>query len=323
MELVWSGAAPASATDCDWVSPAKGRFAVLPSNIEAARLAGRLLRGECRFALIVGPGGTGKSHLLEAVAARAGVAAVRAADLVHAKQPASNGLLVVDDLEAIAGQSKAAIQARILVERRVRARRPIIAAGAAAGRAPITKFVPFSRVWRVASIEPPSGDERVALLNEMCANLGIALPPGAARLTSRTVTGDGRTLRGALTRLRVAAREELATASLVNIAGWLFPYAQASGGYDLRDIVFDAVCLAGGSGSRRLTCTELQSLAAYLLRVHAELPEGAIAEYFGASGGEVFRCVERVRKRLRTGEKSMTAAARRAMAFIQERLCDR
>ncbi|MBL1149880.1 MAG: hypothetical protein HND42_06685 [Armatimonadetes bacterium] len=322
MELVWSGAAPASVTDRDLVSPARGRFAVLPSNVEATQLAERVLGGECRFALIVGPGGTGKTHLLEAVAARARVAVLRAGDLSHAKQSASDGLLVLDDVEAISGQSKLAIQARILLERRVRAKRPVIAA-AATGGIPATKLVPFSRVWRLASIEPPSGDERVVLLNEMCANLGIALPPGAARLTSRTVTGDGRTLRGALTRLRVAAREELASASLVNIAGWLFPYAQASGSYDLRDIVFDAVCRAGGSGPRRLTCSELQSLAAYLLRVHAELPEGAIAEYFGACGGEVFRCVERVRKRLAVGERAMTAAARRAMAFIQERLCDR
>ncbi|MCH8274332.1 MAG: hypothetical protein IH851_06045 [Armatimonadetes bacterium] len=302
-------------------------FAALPSNRTALELVTAFAAGRVPLAFVQGPAGWGKTHLLRlaarAVGGRLGTP-VRLISSLSISKPVSSiereGALIVDDLHLAAGQPRVRQHLLMTLERRARARRPTLCACLTGGCGAPRRLLPLPREWRHATLEEPSPEERVEVLNALGRTAGVSLSEAAARLICRLVRGDGRSLYGAITRLRVAAGQDLSGICPLRVAGLLNPYLQDERGIDLRDIVEDAVSRSLGSRLRRSEPEIPRTLAVYVMRRVMGLAERSVAAYYGLPPARVFRIERRAEQALGRGERTLRDGLERVVCHIERRL---
>lgn len=216
-------------------------FAPLPSNVEAAEACLRFSAGVEPLVAITGLSGWGKSHLLEAAALRMAksLPPVRLASVdEHLRGQGSDdvsGPLLLDDCQMVLGRPKARLALRLLLERRVRAGRPtLLAFTLPRPTRAVAGLLPQERSWTVATIEAPAAAERAMLIEQMASVEGLTLSPRLVRIVSTRMHGNGRTLSGALKRLRLAGATWLDSTATVRACGLLDPFFADDPHWDLR-----------------------------------------------------------------------------------------
>ena len=217
-------------------------LAPLPSNVEAIDAALMFSAGLEPFVALVGPSGWGKTHLLHAVAQRLAVNL----DTVH--EPMSvcdfvanpgkadaSGPLLLDDVQEVLGTSRMKMSVRMSLERRFRGGKPTLLAFTSPkpSRA-LRAFLPSSREWTIACMGAAEPAERIALLRHMSTVEGMELSPRLSKVIAAQVHGDGRTLAGALKRLRLAGTTWLDSSATLRAFGLLEPFFADSGSWDLK-----------------------------------------------------------------------------------------
>ena len=259
-------------------------YAPLPSNVEAIDAALRFSAGDERLVALVGPSGWGKSHLLGAAARRMakGSPPVRLATVEdHLRSGCAvdvPGALVLDDCQDILAKPKLRLTLRLLLERRVRAGRPtMLAFTLPRPTRSLSTLLPAERNWLVTSLQAPATQERATLIEQMAAAEGLTLSPRLVRIVATRMHGNGRTLSGALKRLRLAGACWLDAEATLRACGLLDPFFADNPGWDLKGKILR---LAERNRSRfgRVLPTDL---AIYTMLRVACLSEGDVARVAG------------------------------------------
>jgi hypothetical protein len=257
-------------------------FEQLASNSDACRLALAFTEFAVKNVAVYGAGGWGKSHLLRAVGSRIGVPVTDLRERRAGRLPDAP-IAILDDADAWSNSLKKCQEIRLHIERRIRARKRTIVVLADSERTART-FLPSPRSWKLVRLNEPCDAERRAIVRRMCTNEGLELSHTSVELVARLVRGDGHSLIGALGRLRIGADGHAASLHPLRVVGLLHPYLLDNCDYDLRDVVLDHISRSSGADARRHL-----ELAVFTLSEVAGLPEGAVANYFGMSPGEVYR----------------------------------
>lgn len=274
-----------------------GSLAPLPSNIEAIEAALRFAAGLNTHVAVAGPSGWGKTHLLEAVTHRIScelgtpIERVCASDLLSSPSRAEVSTpLVLDDVQEVLGRNRTQMALRMTLERRVRIGRPtILAFTLPRASRQMRSFLPNYREWTVTSMCEPQSAERALLLNQMSFAEGLVLSPSLINIIAGSMYGNGRTLAGALKRLRLAGNSWLDAKATLRACGLLDPFFADNPDWDLkykilktaeaRKVSFPKVCIT--------------DLALATMLHEAGLGEVEVARCMGISSGEAYQRASR------------------------------
>jgi hypothetical protein len=216
-------------------------LAALPSNVEAIEAGLRFSAGMEPYVALVGPSGWGKSHLLSAAALRMAKSAppvrlISVADHLRASDSVDvPGVLLLDDCQEVLGKPKMRLMLRLLLERRVRTGRPtMLAFTLPKPTRALSNLLPSERNWITTALEAPGTQERVLLIDQMAAAEGLALSSRLVRIMASQMHGNGRTLSGALKRLRLAGPSWQDASATLRACGLLDPFFSDNPDWDLK-----------------------------------------------------------------------------------------
>ena len=188
------------------------------------------------------------------------------------------GALVLDDCQEILAKPKLRLTLRLLLERRVRGGRPtMLAFTLPRPTRALGGLLPLERSWLVTTLQEPAAQERAALIEQMAAAEGLALSPRLVRIVATRMHGNGRTLSGALKRLRLAGATWLDAEATLRACGLLDPFFADNPGWDLKG----KVARLAERNRVRFGRVLPADLAIYTLLRVAGLAEADVARSFG------------------------------------------
>ncbi len=298
-------------------------LAALPSNIDAIDAAVMFSAGLHPFVALVGPSGWGKTHLLKAVANRICMDVYVMPEPISVSEYLSNppkgessGHLLLDDVQEAMGRSRLKMNLRMNLERRVRCGKPTLLAftGPRPSRA-IRTFLPMSREWKIVTLPAAEPVERVLLLHQMAAGEDLSLSPRLSKLIAEQMHGNGRTMSGALKRLRLSGTNWLDSSSSLRALGLLDPFFSDNGSWDLKLKILRVAESAAPQFSK--VC--VADLTLYTLLHEAGLSEVDVARVMGIEPSEAYLRATRFRAEIQTSESSR-AAMRQFIELVLESL---
>lgn len=281
-------------------------LAALPSNVRAIESGLLFATGLTAFSCVVGPSGWGKTHLLNAVAARmsdatrsvsvySAIEFLSGAPRVDASAP-----LLLDDVQELFGKPKPRAMLRVLLERRVRAGRPtMLAFTGSSANLQIKSFLPDCREWVISTIRPPQPDERVLVLNQACAAEDLVLSPRLILIIARQMHGNGCTLAGALKRLRLSGPRWLDSQATLKACGLLEPFFADNANWDLR---LKILRTAEGIRSMFPGISHVD-LALFTMLREACLSESSVARVAGLEPAEAYLRASRFSRQVEDNER--------------------
>ncbi len=279
-------------------------FAEVPSNAEATSAAIHFARGLTPFVVLIGPTGWGKTHLLDSAY---DVAAERNPGRTHQKRLASEWLrdgfvheqpdiLVLDDLQEVLSRTRSRIQLRLGLERRLRAHKPTMLAIAPTGsERQFRTYIPGASEWLVAHIAEPNLDERSTIIHHMASAEGLDLLPELRSLLARRIPGDGRSLNGALKRLKMHGNGWQTPAAALKACGILEPHLAEDGVLDLKHQIRNAM----RETATRYGDIDADALGIYVMLRRAGIGEADVARYFGVRPSQAYAHCSAVRNRIK------------------------
>ncbi|MBS1717706.1 MAG: hypothetical protein JSS72_08240 [Armatimonadetes bacterium] len=274
-------------------------LAHLPSNIDSIELALLFATGRQRRAALIGPSGWGKSHILEAVLSRLEKDGVRA-DITRAidwLSPQSRSelseVLIVDDLQDVLEGQKMRQQLRFALERRVRAGKPtLLSLTSTRSVRHLRNFLPYPKDWAIGYVPEATENERIVVLEHMARTEGLTVDPTLIRLLAARLHRNGRTLIGALLRLKLSGNfwvgEEAILRGLATLE-MFFPEGEDA---ELRN----AIVWAAQSQDFRKSGLDATELAIYGMLRCASIPENAVARYFDLEPASCFYIANKIEK---------------------------
>lgn len=282
-------------------------IAGVPSNIEAVETALMFSNANTNFVTLVGPSGWGKTHLMEATAGHMlfehGVAPHMLTALELSANPYMSetpGVLMLDNVQDALDLPRTRQNLRLMLERRVRANRAtFLSFTANKPTRQIKALLPGGREWQVAAISAPEPSERLVVLSQISQAEGVTISQGLAHLLAHKMRGNGRTLVGALKRLRLYGPTWLDTRSTLRACGILDPFFADNSAWDLKEQVVRAVYqpefkhLSG-----------IWDLALYVMLKEASLCEEDVARFAQMSSCEAYTGAVRFAKSLEHSEAS-------------------
>lgn len=286
-------------------------IAPLPSNVAAIEAGLQFVAGRAAFAAILGPSGTGKTHLLRTVA-HVGARTlgtpmtVQSAEefLLVRRGTAEPEVLILDDAQVALGRSRLRQELRRVLEGRGRrGRATMIAlntdpnAGSsveAPGIRAIHALLPSPRTWTIAAMREPARQERAPLLAHIAGAEGVFLSSALSAILSRELGGNGHALVGAMRRLRLEGEDWGAPTATIRALGLLDPFFNDNSSWDLRHTIAREV----ERWTLRHPETLQMELACYVMLYEARLCERSVAQFLGRTPAEVYGHAARLRRAL-------------------------
>lgn len=282
-------------------SPRFASFTILPSNARAVESAALFTCGLSPFVAILGPSGWGKSHLMESVCTvlkseHRGIASVVSAkDWLTLEQRADlPAPLLLDDIQEAWESPRCRHLLRLWLERRVRVGRPtMVSIENSRFKTRLRQILPQIGEWTVCEVGCPTKQERVPLIVDVADTLGMSLAPELVSMMARRLSGNGRTLRGALQKLQCLRLDWRSADSVVQACGVLQPYCYQAGGTDLRDEISESIAsLLKNRGES--DAAVVRDVTIYAMRALSGLGEWQVADYFYDTPGAIYAAVQRV-----------------------------
>jgi len=292
-------------------------LAVVPSNVRAIEAGLLFSNALVSFVAVVGPSGWGKTHLLEAIAGRiAEERGPRSYEMwsanewvIASRTRTSNLALILDNVQDALAKSRSRQQLRVALERRVKAGWPTFLSFTDSKLSrPIRSALPSFRDWSLLLMRPPDSQEREVVVNHMAQAEGVVLASELKRILAHRLEGNGRTLTGALKRLRLNGTHWVGSESVLRACGILNPFFAANSAWDLRDHVWEVAAappedLQNGSAD----------LAVYAMLKIAQLSEADVARYLEIEPARAYAIVQKVESNLREDSHARS----RADAFVE------
>ncbi len=264
-------------------------IAAFHSNVKAIEACLLLSGGLQTHVAIMGPSGWGKTHLLHSTAKSISrnrgvpIQVWSAQELSNSSRLDAQMPLILDDVHEAIHRSKLRQQLRSILERRVRAGlTTLLGFDNEHGTRAIKAFLPCPREWTTAAIGEPSSDERALVVRQLANTQGLILGTPLLNSLARRTTGNGRTLTGALQRLKLIQTRWTEPAEVLRSLGVLKDYWGDSQGWDLRDFIIERV---NASVDGEL---EARDLAVYVMLHSIGLSESETAKALGLHPGEAY-----------------------------------
>jgi energy-coupling factor transporter ATP-binding protein EcfA2 len=265
----------------------------MASNAAAHENSMRFATGDVDLLALVGPTGWGKTTLLGAMRQRltrrgtdASAIVLTASDWIHRSGRLEPGAsLLLDNVQEVLDAPRVRQTFLMALERRVRLGRPT----ALCFTSPkVTRqfrgVLPGSRSWTIATIASPTTAERADFVRHVAPFLEMRLNEPLIQHIAQTMLGNGRTICGALNRLRMRQSEWLDDESTVRALGLLSPFCADCADWDLRELIADASTTLG---LRDDPCRRKAMLAYTMLNI-ALLPETEVARFLGVIPGAAY-----------------------------------
>ena len=268
-------------------------LAGVPSNVEAVEAALTFAGGSNPFAALVGPTGWGKTHLMEAVAGQVSreegcivpihnavewAAAAHGAEREHP--------LLLDNVQDALVRPKMRQNIRATLDRRVKRGLPtMLSFTANRPTRPLKSLLPSCQDWTVASIKAPDPREKMVVISQISQAEGVAISQGLARLLAYKMRGNGRTLVGALKRLRLYGPTWLDSRATLKACGILDPFFADNSAWDLKEQIHRI----SNNGDFRYSRAGSPDMAIFTMLREACLSEAEIARFLGIGPSEVYQ----------------------------------
>ncbi len=272
-----------------------GSMAALPSNVDAIESSLLFATGMTTFAAIVGPSGWGKTHLIQAACNRIGqdhgVIPEPLATLDYLANPPrfdSHAPLILDDAQESLSRPRMRMILRLNLERRVRGGRPtMLAFTATKVTRQIRALLPSAHDWSISALASAQPAERIPLIHHMASAEGLTLSPCLVNMIAFQMHGNGRTLSGALKRLKLSGSEWVDSVSILRACGLLDPFFSDNSSWDLRLRILKSTEFHRG----KLGTLNPPDLALYTMLSICGLSEASAARALGIEPAEAYgRC---------------------------------
>ncbi len=272
-------------------------IAALPSNVQAIENALLFATGSKHFLALVGPSGWGKSHILEAVACRIGhdtgvpPRIFSAIEWIYLGARAdAPGALLLDNVQDALDGARTRLLLQIALERRVRGGRPtLLSFTASRATRQIKSVLPNARAWMIGAVPTADPVERTLVIDQMASAEGLHLAPSLVRLMATRMKGNGRTLSGALKRLRLSNNTWADDSQVLRACGILDPFFSDNSAWDLSE----RILRTSEDLDFKREVAEPSDLALHTMLRVAGLSESAVARCFGVQPAEAYSIAER------------------------------
>jgi chromosomal replication initiator protein len=289
-------------------------FVVGPSNRVAFTAAQSILDrlGEVSPLLIYGSTGTGKTHLLEGVAAAARqkrgvkrvvllsseqfmthfVEALRGTGLPSFRRKYRGvDVLLIDDVQFLCGKTATIVELKHTIDTLLRDGRQLVLSS----DRPLSEISGLGTdlVARIAGglvcgLEPPEEATRLRIAGRLAAARGIQVPEDVLELIAKRISGDVRLIAGALNRLDAICRAAAQPLTMELAETTLSDVFRTSQRVVRLPEIEHAVCDLFGIDARRLhshskskTLSQPRMLAMWLARKYTRAAFSEIGEHFG------------------------------------------
>lgn len=301
-----------------------GSLAVLPSNVAAVEAALRFATGLNAFTVILGPSGWGKTHILEGVSDKFAQKLQPAPLVMSANEwlatPGDPSMpLILDDVQETTEKPRSRIQLRLALERRIKAGRATILAFTAAKRTrQLNAVLPSAKSWIVGCISEPAPTERMLIIAQLAEAQELSLSTNLTKVLAGKMRGNGRTLLGALRRLRLHGPIWTDVGGTLKACGLLDPFFADSGSWDLRGHIL-AVAKTFNSTQYGVPMPEL---IAYTMLREASLCEVDVARSLKIEPGEAYARAARFERQYKTSDEALLAVRRLAETIVEGLVAD-
>lgn len=308
-------ATPTSAPQCHH---GFGSIAALPSNLRAIEASLLFSGGVQPFVCIVGPSGWGKTHLLTAVAKVLQRREFSMAKVMSAYEWASgqhrweaNVPVILDDVQDAWNQVRTRQNLRLGLEKRVKSGRPtLLALTSEPPHKAHRSNLPCLREWVVGTIDEPTPSEKELVTRQIASSKRMVVAPAIVSLLAKKTKGNGRSLEGALERLKLVQSDWLENSDVLRACGILVPYFEDGQGWDVRDHVHETICAVHGDlGARMSTRISAMLLSIFVMLCDVGIGEEEVASYFRLSPGATYAYAQQVAATLDCDETRALHAA--------------
>lgn len=293
-------------------------FSVVPSNVSAVETSLQFATGLTTFAVILGPSGWGKTHLLESVAERlksrgGPVQMLGANEWLASGRLDHNGPLLLDDVLEVSKRPRLRVQLRIALERRFRSGRPTLLCMSANKRTrQLSQMLPSSSAWQIGVIGDPAAEERILIVNDLAKSQGLSLSVALTRVIAYEMRGSGSTVQGALKRLRLMGALWNDVNGTLKAFGILDPCFCDNGNWDFaRHIVQTARNFPFDKYS-----VDREELLAFTMLKEASLGEEHAARAMRMHPGETYQLSQAFERTYRDSDLAALAARQFAETII-------
>lgn len=299
---------------------------MLPSNVGAVESALHFASGLNTFAVIVGPSGWGKTHILECVSEKLSqrckpaplvMSAIEWLSGTHANDPTLP--LLLDDVQELTTRPRSRIQLRLALERRVKSGRQTMLAFTAPKRTRhLSAILPSAKDWMVGTISEPAPSERMLIIAQLAEAQGLSLSTSLTRVVANRMRGNGRTLVGALRRLRLHGPLWNDVGGTLKACGLLEPFFADSGSWDLRGHILSVAKTFNASEFG----VPISDLVAFTMLKEAALCEVDVARSLKIEPGEAYARCARFEKQYKTSEQALLAVRNFAESVVEGLVTD-
>jgi energy-coupling factor transporter ATP-binding protein EcfA2 len=280
-------------------------IAALPSNHHALALGFDFACGQRTFVGIGGPSGWGKSELLGHVRNAleriqgSPIAVLQASEWAISQANATSvPVLLLDDLQDVMRSPRLRHLLRLRLDQRIRRKLPTMVCTAGDFSSAIRlRVITPGHHWHLSQILPPSPVERQCIAQQIAKVEKLKLHESIEALLATHLNGNGRSMRGAMLRLKLIRTDWRADEDFAEACGILMPYLIGEDGWDPRDVAADAINYVYMAWPDSPPIRRRASLA-YVLNQLIRLPEEDVASFLRISTGQVYRHCRNVRDRL-------------------------
>lgn len=167
-------------------------------------------------------------------------------------------------------------------------------------------YLPNSKDWVVAHVPAPDLTERFLVVDQMARAESLKLGRSLVKVLADRVKGNGRTISGALKRLKLHGKNWMDDAQTLNAVGILDPFFEDCADWDLAEHVLRTA----ESPEFRVPKINQRDLAVHTLLKVAELPEAKVARTFGVQPAEAFYTANRFAEQIAASTEAREAAQR-------------
>jgi hypothetical protein len=170
----------------------------------------------------------------------------------------------------------------------------------------------------IGSISEPAPSERMLIIAQLAEAQGLSLSANLMRVISHKMRGNGRTLGGALRRLRLHGCIWTDVAGTLKACGLLEPFFADSGSWDLRGHILSVAKSFNASQYG----IPISDLVAFTMLREAALCEVDVARSLRIEPGEAYARAERFEKQYKTSEQALLAVSKFAESVVEGLLTD-
>lgn len=292
-------------------------FAAIPSNLHAFENGLLFAIGRSRYGILAGPSGWGKTTLIEGVGhlmaslGRPSPISLTSAEFVRRRRSIDpHRPLIIEDVQESLRRQKDRTLLQQFLERRIRSEQQtylIMTANPSVSE--LRRALPYFGRWTISRIASPATSERRVVAELMASSTGLKLADPLLGLLSGKLTGNGRSINGALKCLRLEGESWQTDEEVLRACGVLYPFFLDNGSFDLGHTIFDCA---------RNLVDQPAELAAYTMRRISGLPEDAVARHLEVSPSEVFRMANRITRKLGQSDELRRQAEKLAHMVVKE-----